>query len=149
MGASKTPRPTSKTNLMIRLARQLTTRTLSGDIKWSLADQTGEKFIYSLRDSSLILSSDSLNFVEPNPIITLNVRGENGISLETLSTAQARMPQEYAGITIGSIGSLERPEPEQNQVLRDLYDAARSQALQPEAVIRRILDELGSEETDT
>ena len=142
MGASETPRPAPKSGLMIRLAQQLTARTLSGDIKWGIADRSAEKFIYSLTDSSVILSSDSLNFMGPDPIITLDVRGESGISLDTLSTVQPAVKETVIGIKAVS-------EPPQNQVLRDLYHAVRSQALQPEIVIRRILDELGGEEADT
>ena len=123
---------------MIQLASRLTLRTASGQIKWAPADRSGEKFIYSLSDASVMISASALNFMGPGPLVTLDIRDQNGIILEALSTEQATQSD-----TVRDVLSLLAKLPPENKVLQDLYAAVRSQALKSEVVIRRVLDELG------
>lgn len=154
MGTSENPTPAPKaSDLLIVLAKNLTAQTLSGKVKWSLADSTGEKFIYSIPDASVIISSSNLNLLGSTPTITLTVRDAHGVIMETLSTEQSPSQDMFPAISVlpkvnlnpkisASVAAV-------NQTLQDLYGAARSQALQPEAVIKKILGELGAEESDT
>jgi hypothetical protein len=135
VGTSENPSPVPEArDLLITLAKSLTAQTLSGKVEWGLADRTGERFIYSTQDASVIIASSNLNFRGTIPIITLTIRDAQGVVMETLSTEQPASDT-YPKLTASAM--------ELNRILQDLYNAVRTQSVQPEAVIKKMLGELG------
>lgn len=111
----------------MELAQEFISRTRSGGITWTPVNTTNTAFQAHLRTGTVEIASDDEDGAAP---FTLTVFDPSGRRIESLTT---RVRQRPTG---------ERVAAQWNPIWRELYDAARTQALNIDALVDGLLNEL-------
>lgn len=114
---------------MTKLAKQLLRRTLNGQISWNETDNENE-FIYSASDSSVAIQNNNTRSITGR--YTLTVRNWRGTIVQQLQSALRE--SDFVEI-----------QEDWNEVLLDLYEAARRNALNIEGMLDDLITELGDD----